>query len=1062
MKKTLHTLLALFCFSLSAFAQPNLNDPTFNTFDDGTFGDGSGFDNIVYATSVQADGKIIVGGNFTSINGTDRNRITRLHPDGTVDTGFNPGTGFNSTVRSISIQADGKIIVVGDFNSFNGTPRNRITRLNADGSLDTSFNPGTGFNNVVYSTTIQADGKIIVGGNFTSFNGMARNRIARLNADGSLDTGFFYNSGANNVVHSTTIQADGKIIVGGNFTSFNGIARNRIARLNADGSLDTGFNPGSGFNNTVFSTTMQSDGKIIVAGNFNSFNGTTRNSVARLNADGSLDTGFDPGTGAGGSGVPSGTVLPVYSTSIQANGKIIVGGAFTLFGGTGRARIARLNANGTVDTSFSPNGFGFDNDVWSTSIQADGKIIVGGAFTLFFQTPRGRIACLYSDGSLDIDFNLISGFNSVGTSVDGIAGVSVTSIQADGKIIVGGNFNSFNGSPRGRIARLNADGSLDTAFNPGTGFNSIVRSISIQPDGKIIVGGDFNSFNGTPRGRIVRLNADGSIDATFNTITGFDNIVYSASIQADGKIIVVGSFTSFNGIARNRIARLNADGSLDAGFNPGSGFDNTVYSTSLQADGKIIVGGSFTSINGIARNRIARINADGSLDIGFNPGTGFNTNVRSISIQADGKIIVGGLFNSFNGTPRWRIARLNADGSLDTGFNPGTGINGAVYSTSIQADGKIILGGGFTTYNGTTRNNITRLNSDASLDTEFDPSSGFNDVVYSTSIQADGKIIVGGDFTSFNGTHRFRIARLLNCFPNTGTATISSCGNYTWLDGITYFASNNTATWTIINSDGCDSIVTLNLTITNPTTNSTTASACNSYTWAENGQTYTTSGTYTVVNSCHTEELILTITNSTTNTTATSACDSYTWTENGQTYTTSGTYTVVNGCHTEELVLTINQVSDLTLTLLNETLTANLSGASYQWLDCDNGNATITGANNQNYTATANGNYAVEITQNGCTATSDCYYVEIGSVGIKDFDSNVPDFNLYPNPNTGIFTFETTYLGKYLITNNLGQVIFDFDMNSEKKNIDLRVVSSGIYFISHSEGQIPAMKLIIH
>src|SRR5690606_36450331 len=154
--------------------------------------------NSVLSTVIQADGKIIVGGDFTSFNGTIINRIARLNTDGTLDTDFNPGTGFNYGVRSTVIQVDGKIIVGGGFTSFNGTIINRIARLNTDGTLDTDFNPGTGFSSGVYSTALQVDGKIIVGGDFTSFNGVSRGRIARLNTDGTLDTDFNPGTGVNN------------------------------------------------------------------------------------------------------------------------------------------------------------------------------------------------------------------------------------------------------------------------------------------------------------------------------------------------------------------------------------------------------------------------------------------------------------------------------------------------------------------------------------------------------------------------------------------------------------------------------------------------------------------------------------------------------------------------------------------------------------------------------------------------------------------------------------------------------------------------------------------------
>jgi len=772
-KVSLFTCL-VFVVLKSIIAQPGTNDFTFNTYDDGTLGNGTGLNNTANSIAIQADHKIIIGGFFTSFNGTARNYLARLNTNGSLDKGFNPGTGFDSGILSISIQVDGKIIVGGEFTSFNGTSRNRIARLNPDGSLDTGFNPGTGFDSGIHSISIQTDGKIIVVGNFSSFNGTARNSIARLNADGSLDSGFDPGTGFNNTAYSIAIQADGKIIVGGNFSSFNGTARYYTARLNADGSLDTSFDLGTGFNSIVFSISIQADGKIIMGGAFTSFNGTARNLIARLNANGSLDTGFNPTTGFVGN--------TVNSTTLQTDGKIIAGGFFYYFNGTTRNKIARLNADGSLDTGFDPES-GFDGTVYSTAIQADGKIIAGGIFNSFNGIERNYLARLNTNGSLEIDFNPTTGFDGT---------VNTTTLQTDGKIIVGGEFSTFNGTARSRIARLNTDGSLDTVFDPGKGFNSFILSTAIQADGKIIVGGAFSSFNGTARNGIARLNSDGSLDTGFNPGTGFDSWVASTTIQSNGKIIVGGYFSSFNGTARNYIARLNVDGSLDTGFNPGTGFDGIVNSNTIQADGKIIIGGGFTYFNGTNRNFIARLNADGSIDTGFNPGTGFDNWVVSTAIQMDGKIIVGGHFSSINGTARNRITRLNNDGSLDTSFNPATGFDNWVTSTAIQTDGKIILGGEFSSFNGTARNRIARLNANGSLDTGFNPGTGFYKIVRSTTIQPDSKIIVGGQFFSFNGIFRNRIARLngdcnitldLTTGLNGNTITSNESGAaYQWID----------------------------------------------------------------------------------------------------------------------------------------------------------------------------------------------------------------------------------------------------------------------------------------
>ena len=761
-----HRLLlacALAATCLIGTAQDGSNDPTFNPTDFG-FGNGDGAYNDILCTAVQADGKIIIGGEFISYNGTGRNRIARLNADGSLDTGFDPGTGANGIIQSTTIQADGKIIIGGEFTSYNGTGRNYIARVNADGSLDTGFNPVTGASGAIRSTAVQSDGKIIIGGSFTSYNGTGRNNIARLNADGSLDTGFDPGTGANDIIWSTAVQSDGKIIIGGGFTSFNGTARNRIARLNADGSLDTGFDPGLGASNTILSITVQADGKIIIGGDFTSYNGTGRNRIARLNTDGSLDISFNPG---------SGTNNTIYSTAMQADGKMIIGGQFTSYNGVGRNNIARLNTDGSLDTGFDP-GTGANAPVYSTAVQADGKIIIAGNFNRYNGTGRSRIARLNADGSIDTGFDPGTGAN---------AWILSTAVQADGKIIIGGAFTSYNGTVRNSIARLNADGSLDTGFDPGAGASTEIHSITMQADGKIIIGGTFISYNYIGRSRIARLNADGSLDTGFNPGSGANNNIYSTYVQADGKVIIGGSFTSYNGTVRNRIARLNADGSLDTGFNPGTGANGTTWSINVQADGKIIIGGSFTSYNGTVRNRIARLNADGSLDTLFNPGSGANNSIYSSAMQADGKIIIAGNFTSYNGTGRIRIARLNTDGSLDTGFNLGTGANGSINCIAVQADGRIIIGGLFTSYNGMGRNRIARLNANGSLDTGFNPGSGANSIFYctisSTAVLADGKIIIGGWFTSYNGIGRNRIARINNTIsPGAGIRVLLE-GPYT-------------------------------------------------------------------------------------------------------------------------------------------------------------------------------------------------------------------------------------------------------------------------------------------
>lgn len=557
----------------------------------------------------------------------------------------------------------------------------------------------------------------------------------------------------------------------------------------------------------------------------------------------------------------------------------------------------------------------------------------------------------FYDSSFDPGTGFVLISSGPGSGNGGGGKVLSTAIQGDDKIIVVGQFTSFSGTARNGIARLNANGSLDNSFVVNYGFDNYnVYSTALQSDGKIIAGGDFIHYNGTTSKRIVRLNSNGSFDTGFNTSAGFDDVVYSVSIQSDGKIIAGGNFTTYNNNPGfSRIARLNSNGTVDTGFNIGTGFNDWVWTTAIQSDGKIIVGGNFSYYNGYGtpRNKIIRLNSNGTVDTGFNTGTGFDFWVRTIAIQSDGKIVVGGAFTSYNGTPINRIARLNVDGTLDNTFNPGTGFNGLVYPITIQGDGKIVVGGNFTSFNGTARNYIARLNANGSLDSLFGANTQFNDEVYSTALQSDGKIIVGGRFyiISNNGSNSFRnkIGRLIGaCSSSTGTDVITDCDSHTWINGVTYTSSNNTATDTLSNVIGCDSIVTLNLTINYSNTGTDVINACDSHTWID-GVTYTSSNntaTYTLTNASgcdSTVTLNLTINYSNTGTDVITDCGSHTWI-NGITYTSSNntaSFTMSNSTGCDSVItlnLTIHTPPVVTLGAFNNVCkdwpSFNLTGGS--------------------------------------------------------------------------------------------------------------------------------------
>jgi uncharacterized delta-60 repeat protein len=720
------------------------------------------------AIKIQADGKILIVGAFTAWSGKTVNRIVRLNADGTIDAEFsaNTSTAANGIIYAIAIQSDGKIILGGEFTTWNGTTVNSIVRLNTNGTRDTAFttNTGTAANSRVQSIAIQNDGKILLGGAFTAWSGTTVNYIVRLNTNGTRDTAFTTNTGtaANGAIYAIAVQSDGKILLGGAFTTWSGTTVNRIVRLNANGTREAAFttNAGTASNNIVRSIAIQSDGKILLGGTFTTWIVTTVNRIVRLNADGTRDTAFTTNTGsAAGSNV--------NSIAIQPDGKILIVGAFTTWSGTTVNRIVRLNANGTRDTAFTTNtGTAADGGVSAIAIQSDGKIILGGEFATFNGTIVNSIVRLNADGTMSLSDLLTEAALSANNFIYAIA------VQSDGKILLGGAFTTWNGATVNRIVRLNTDGTRDTAFttNTGTAANNLVYAIAVQSDGKILVGGFFVTWNGATVNYIVRLNADGTRDTAFTTNTGnaANSLIYAIAVQSDGKILVGGFFTTWNGATVNYIVRLNADGTRDTAFttNTGAGANGGVFSIAVQSDGKILVGGTFTTWNGATVNSIVRLNADGTRDTAFttNTGTGASSTVRATSLQSDGKILVGGFFTTWNGATVNYIVRLNANGTRDTAFttNTGTAANNLVYAIAAQPDGKILVGGDLTTFNGTTVNRIVRLNANGTRDTAFttNTGAGANGVIYAIAVQSEGGILVGGFFTGYNEINRSNIFRI--------------------------------------------------------------------------------------------------------------------------------------------------------------------------------------------------------------------------------------------------------------------------------------------------------------
>ena len=754
MKLNLHLLSIIIFFTLSNTnnAQQGKLDKTFNTYDDGSNGDG--FDNAIRTLSMQMNGNLIVGGDFLNFNGKPLSYLTRLQPDGTIDENFDTGSGFNGKIYSSCIQPDGKIIIGGNFTSYNGENIGRLIRLNSDGSHDATFNTSLAASSGIINQVVeQSDGKIIIVGSFIKYNDITVNRIARILPDGNLDTSFLTGSGAPSNINCIQIQSDGKIILAGNFIKFNGMDVNRVIRLNQDGSPDMTFTAGTAFDSDIHAMVLQPDGKIIMAGEFTNYNGIAANRIIRLNPDGTIDSGFFSGTGfSNGS---------VHVIKTDASGNIMLGGSFTdLYNGIDVNRLIFLNNDGTIKLDFDLGSGPGSASVYCLENSPDGSWYVGGSFSVFDSQNQGKLAKIDVNGQHDISYL------SAGVGFDN----SVLKILPlpDNKTMVFGNFSRFNGVAYSKIARILPDGELDITFNSAqTGANNAIKAAAKQLDDKMIIAGSFTSYNNNICNRIARILPDGSMDDGFVSGSGFNGQVFSIAIQSDQKILAAGNFTKYNGVTSGRVVRLMPNGTIDSSFHAGLGADATIDAALVQPDGKIILCGRFHTFNSLGISGIVRLNADGSIDSSFSVGTGFDKNVYALDLQSDGKIMVGGSFLNYNGISKKRILRLNSNGSLDTTFNSGTGFsNGDVRSILVQPDDRILTGGAFSgNYNGAASLRLLRLSSDGVVDPSF--SVSLNSTLYTMGFTADYKLIIGGNFNSVSGVAKHRVARLKLCNNST-------------------------------------------------------------------------------------------------------------------------------------------------------------------------------------------------------------------------------------------------------------------------------------------------------
>jgi uncharacterized delta-60 repeat protein len=785
---------------------------------DNTFSRSNGLTGTFGAAALQADGKLIVGGRDFTFQFANRRSVARLLEDGSVDTEFNPPINATESVRALALQADGKIIVGSANTSFGGPPVN-IFRFNANGSVDANFSPGGGANAAVQALAVQPDGKILLGGAFTSFNGITRNYLARLNADGSLDPGFDPGNSLQAPVNAVALLPDGRVFAGSDYRRpDNSINPLPIGRFNTDGTLDAGF-VSTNVSGDVRALAVQAGGKVFVGGNL----GT----LVRLTTNGLVDATFNTSEGM----PPVFNSLTVQAISLQADGKVLIAGSGNIngFAINGVARFnndaesaagrleftAPIYSGSETDTSVTvalrriggSNGVvlvNFATIADSASADADYASQSG---TLTFpagDTSEKFITIPLHDDTLGEgnETFFVNLANPIGGAVLGLPGVAQVSIVEDDAVL---QFAQADFTANERVGiypvlirRLGksvgtvtahyatADGTaqagLDYASEPCTltfadGETNKTILIPIFDDPVVESNETVHLSLSDPTGAVLGTNATavltivdndrpGTLDTTFDPNMGAPSdgdsggfgLIRSILVQPDGRVLIAGRFEDSD-LGGFGIARLMPDGALDFSFSVGQ--VESAAAIALQADGKVLVGTLEES------STLLRLNDDGSVDQSFNTridGGG----VRALIVQPDGRIIIGGRFFEVNGTSRNGIARLNPNGSLDGSFDPGSGVmtddSSEVRAIALQADGRIILGGQFSTVNGVAYRSIARLNTDGSLDATFDPGGGLTDPEDARAdvivVQPDGRVLVGGLFTHINGVRRSSLARL--------------------------------------------------------------------------------------------------------------------------------------------------------------------------------------------------------------------------------------------------------------------------------------------------------------
>lgn len=678
----------------------------------------------VRAIAVQADGKVVIGGEFTLVNGVRRNNIARLNADGTLDTAWNPDADLDVTQLAVS---DDAVYAVGIFGRIGGQPRRFVAALDVATGAALAWDPSP---NKFVSALALAGGTVYVGGNFTSIGGASRNCLAALDAATGLATAWNPSPSGISVPCgdvSAIAPAGGVVYVGGAYQNIGGQARFNLAAVDATTGNATAWNPNpSGAPPAAPNVTSLavSGGVVYAGGQFTTIGGQPRARLAALDAATGNATAWNPSPG------PS---LPLVNALTVAGGVVYVGGNFTSLGGASRSSLAALDATTGAATAWNPTP---DADVRALAV-AGGTVHVGGAFG----RVAGETTLLFA--RLDAGTGLhVAGFRP---AAGGSGAVSSLAAQSDGQIAAAGDFRWVGkaGLARRGLLRVAADGTFDAGWDPAP--NGIVLTLAAAGT-TVYAGGSFASVGGEPRRGLAALDGATGNATAWNPDP--DDAV-AALVVDGGTVYAGGGFTTIGGAARAHLAALDAATGAATAWAPD--LDDRVDALAL-AGGALYVAGEFTVVGGAIRIGLAAVDTATSGALAWNP----NPNGRvDVLAAASGTVYAGGIFTMIGGAARRHLAALDATTGAATGWDPDP--DGTV-ATLVVDGATVYAGGAFTSIGGAARNRVAALDADLGSATGWNPDATPGDYLFGTSVEAGlvtaSGIHLGGFFARLLATDR--------------------------------------------------------------------------------------------------------------------------------------------------------------------------------------------------------------------------------------------------------------------------------------------------------------------